>query len=440
MTFRMTAEWRPGTGDDAGSPGAAVDEATLGEIAIEIGPTVLTSAEDRATGSRRKGANLTAYRLAEWLVWNWWRLRWEPTVTPHEGARREGWRAAHDLAGIGGGWLWPNVEIHTDGVRVSLAAKPSRPAPTEPLNYTVEHVSAIPAAAFEEGVDRFVEDVLNRLDGRAFGDTDLHTMWRELAAERADRETSFYRRLEACLGFDPDKAEPRVVERLIADGDALGEGAMAEIAADRPRSASELRREAHGAGFEAVPGDGVRTLASPPEGDRDELAAWRVGVDAARRLRRQEGLGDGPLPDRRLVSLYGVRERALEDTSRTAPTAFALDEGGEDRIVLRSRWSAGRRFELARLLADRLLIGGVEPLRPATRAHTYRQKMQRAFAGEFLCPVDSLVEYLDGDYSNDAREDAAGEFRVSPLAVTTILVDNDMIDRDEMLDRSVLAA
>lgn len=139
----------------------------------------------------------------------------------------------------------------------------------------------------------------------------------------------------------------------------------------------------------------------------------------------------------------GVGRKTCGRSTRTAwrtKHGSAIDEGGEDRIVLRSRWPAGRRFELARLLADRLPIGEVEPLRPATRAHTYRQKMQRAFAGEFLCPVDSLAEYLDGDYSNDAREDAAGEFRVSPLAVTTILVDNDMIDRDEMLDRRVLAA
>ena len=72
------------------------------------------------TGAR--GANLSAHGLAEWLVWNWWRLRWEPT---DETSEREGWKDAHDLAGIGGGWLWPNITIHTDGMHVANFFVPS---------------------------------------------------------------------------------------------------------------------------------------------------------------------------------------------------------------------------------------------------------------------------------------------------------------------------
>ena len=443
VAFRITTEWRREVDDDlAGMPGSAVDEATLSQLSIEVAGDTLTWVQDRVTGDRRKGANLSAHGLAEWLVWNWWRLRWEPT---DETSVREGWRDAHDLAGIGGGWLWPNITIHTDGMHVLLAAKSSQPTRTELLSYTTDLVWSIPAAVFEAGIDHFVRRVLERLDGCSLGDTDLHTTWRELSVERNDPDLSSYRKFEACLGFDPDEAEPETIERLLTDSESLGEAAMTEIAAHHPStgpalSAQDLRREARSAGFDTNPRDGVQKLAEAPRGKRDRMPAWHVGVEAARCLRRQEDLGDGPVSDRRLAALYGIQEPILKGSSRKACIAFALGENGESRTALRANRPTGRRFELARLLADRLLFDEDERLHPATRTYTYRQKMQRAFAGEFLCPIDSLIDYLDGDYSDDAKEDAADRFHVSPLAVTTLLVSNGLIDRREIHERSVLSA
>ena len=433
MTLRVTAEWRRVFDSDVtGLPGSTIDEATLSDISIRVGHKILTSAEERETGTRRNGATLSAHRLAEWLVWHWWRLRWEPTYAD---GLREGWSEAHDLAGIGGGWLWPNIVVHTDGILISFIATPSSPTPTEPLRYTADDVSTMSAAEFEDGVDQFVGEILSHLDIRIPGGTDLHSMWQELKVERRDPVLSSYRKIEACMGFDPDDAEPEAIERLLSDGDALGTSAVAEIAADRPASAADLRKEARSAGFDANPDDGAPRLVEPEQNDPGLVPAWQIGVDAARRLRCREGLGDGPVSDRRLAELYGVEAQAVKRSSRRARLAFALDEGDTSHLALRSGWPTGRRFELARLLADRMLIDDGEPLRPATRSHTYRQKMQRAFAGEFLCPIDSLTDYLNNDYSDETREDAANRFRVSPLAVTTLLVNNGLIGRNGMAYR-----
>ena len=168
-------------------------------------------------------------------------------------------------------------------------------------------------------------------------------------------------------------------------------------------------------------------------------APWRIGTYAARALRRQERLGDGPIADGRLAGLYGVRKQALLDanTSIGGPLAFALGGDGiagtGSRVVLRSKWRVGRRFEVARLLADRALVPDTkERLRPATRAHTYRQKMQRAFAAELLCPFAGLAEFLDDDLSDEAREEAAAEYGVSSLAVTSILANNGLLEQAEI--------
>lgn len=102
--------------------------------------------------------------------------------------------------------------------------------------------------------------------------------------------------------------------------------------------------------------------------------------------------------------------------------------------MLRSNYPSGRRFELARLLGDRIASGLNEHMIPVTRAHTYRQKLQRAFAAELLCPFKALETFLDGDYSEQACEDAAQHFKVSERAVWTLLVNNDRLERNALDD------
>ena len=131
---------------------------------------------------------------------------------------------------------------------------------------------------------------------------------------------------------------------------------------------------------------------------------------------------------------------ALADGNANGEMAFALHDGDRgSRAVLRSTRKTGRRFEVARLLADSLVVPTDDRLRPATGAYTYRQKMQRAFAAELLCPVQSLVGFLEEDFSEDAREEAAERFGVSPLAVTWVLVNHDYLDRAEAGDPEIRA-
>ena len=87
MTLRIATAWCREPGDDITKmPGTVEDESTLSEILIQVEQTTLTHVLDMKTQQVRTGANLSAYRLAEWLIWNWWRLRWEPA---HQNVRRD---------------------------------------------------------------------------------------------------------------------------------------------------------------------------------------------------------------------------------------------------------------------------------------------------------------------------------------------------------------
>ncbi|QEP43501.1 hypothetical protein D5085_10405 [Ectothiorhodospiraceae bacterium BW-2] len=66
----------------------------------------------------------------------------------------------------------------------------------------------------------------------------------------------------------------------------------------------------------------------------------------------------------------------------------------------------------------------------ATRTYTYRQKLQRAFAAELLCPAEQLVNEMRNDYSDENQTSVADTFGVSPLTVKTILTNHGYIERD----------
>src|SRR4029077_20285046 len=86
-----------------------------------------------------------------------------------------------------------------------------------------------------------------------------------------------------------------------------------------------------------------------------EIAAWRIGAGAAKALRTQQHLGLEAISDAGLAEMAGVRTDALESRRPGPNISFALDESFDrSKVVLRSKWKTGRRFELARLLGDRI--------------------------------------------------------------------------------------
>jgi hypothetical protein len=134
-----------------------------------------------------------------------------------------------------------------------------------------------------------------------------------------------------------------------------------------------------------------------------------------------------PVPNDRLAEVIGVDPRALSDQADGADFTYWIDEGpAPERILLRPRRETGRRFDIARLIGDRAISAALSPVRPVTKSYRARQKFQRAFAAEFLCPLDRVLEMTGGDYSEDMR------FNVSEMAVQTMLVNNGYLERETL--------
>ena len=435
MSLAIRPEWlsAPDHGSDA--PELASDEATLAAITISAGDECLSRLSDES-GQERDYVCVSAYQLAHWITRNWWRFLFE--AERHRYSNDPIWLDGHSLASIGEGWLWPRISIAADGDLVVLRSRPSEGDEVEPLAFMSEAEVRVSRSEFAHTAERFVEGVVDRLKTWNVEDSDLDCSWRELNAERSDGEVTQYRELEGSLGYEPDGASPQTVERLYRDRERLGASAMTEVAANgrsgaTPLTAQTLEQEARNSGF-------VSDLGSPSLMNdlADEIGpasepAWSFGEEAAREVRRKAGFGDGPLANRRLSELCGADAAGLTDDTRYDGLAFALCANGKrGRVVLRSRWETGRRFELARLLGDGLLFASDERLHPATKSETFRQRVQRAFAAELLCPYDALRDFLRGDTSAMARDEAARHFHVSSRAVTTILVNKHDLSRDQL--------
>jgi len=64
------------------------------------------------------------------------------------------------------------------------------------------------------------------------------------------------------------------------------------------------------------------------------------------------------------------------------------------------------------MLADHLVAPKADRWLPTTAMHTARQKTQRAFAAELLCPNHELRRFVGGNTSEYRLADAAIHFNV----------------------------
>ena len=414
--------------------GAPEEQATYGTLVIEANGRRLTEGVTN-TNELKDGPWVSGCHIAEWFALNWWRLRWE-TVP---GERRVDWDFAHCLATVGEGYVWPNITISSDGYRTRLASTPTVDRMPGLFRYLGSpQAEWVPHSVLEEGVERFIGLVLERLEAAKIHDTNLHTLWQDVSQAQQSPDDSHFRRIEARLGHDPDQGDATRIAKALQDSERLGWHAVDELAAEAGSrgsllpSAEALHRTSRQVGFDTQPNDAVQLLG--PDGRRwqarraglERRRAWRIGVDAARDLRRQEHLDGETVGNQRLAELGATRRDAIEDTTaHTNDFSFVLRDGPDAQVVLRSKWHTGRRFDLARLIGDRIFADAEpEPLAPATTASTYRQQLQRAFAVELLCPFAALEDMLKGDTSDDACADAGDAFKISPLAVRLQLENN----------------
>ena len=407
------------------------EAATACQLKITCDGEVLTRVEDLRSRSVHQWISVSAYPLALWFADNWWRLLGEPAKSENP---RTDWRLAHELASAGHGYVWPKISMASDGGAVQITARESARADFETIRYIGNVYTQLPLASFEKSIAEFIELVLLRLAQFDLPDTDLHRLWSSVCQERADPRQEFVRRIEARLGYDPELAPEDAIstfERIAAEG---GKGAAEEIAAI---FSGDMRVELRV--FETLAtGPGIRATVPHARIERfgsvGGASPWEVGWSLAHWARETLGLLQPVLEDAKLSEVFAFSDAGVISQPHPAPPALlglAVRARRDDslRLTFRGWRRVSRRFELARFLCESLSAPDEDLWLPSTDAATARQKVQRAFAAEFLMPIQELKQVVGSEPTNEGIENAADLFGVSPLAVRSHLANNNLIAR-----------
>lgn len=425
--FRFSCEWL-----SAGVDGPVFRDTTA-QLALYVGNACLTRNEDIWSKTVRDSVLVSTYPLAMWFASSWWRLNWEPL--PNHGTRPSlDWRMAHEMGAANHGFVWPRVLFASDGEVVNVWAEAAS-TNGQSVNYLagLDGHQGVQISEFQRCIDSFIGAVLSRLRAVGHPDTELASLWGFILEDRADQSATRARRLEAQLGFDPDECPADVMAQALTLQSQTGDSAMAELAPifgkrDEGVALGEITSLSATQGLRGKPQVGPSNL-----GPLGLMAApWQRGVEAARQLRGYLDKTDEPIDNPTLLSLLGLTEDQVENWSapsrRPAAVATPIDHECLN-FVPRKRHPVAKRFEFARFLGDHLreATGSAHWL-ASTDLATSRQKYQRAFAAEFLCPIQSLVAFLEEDFSESALEEAADRFGVSEQTVESLLMNNGYLE------------
>ena len=413
--------------------------ATTADIKIVIGNKVVTRNQNRWSKSTHDDVRLSAYPLALWFASSWWRLRWEsiPTIGP-KFSPNVSWKMAHEMLGAGHGYLWPRILFVSDSESIHVWAV-SNPDSDVPIRYVENAHCIIPIDLFESEVKKFIQAVIARLDAVKITGTHLHDLWSEVKAEINDPALSTFRKHESLLGFEPDEAPEKISLQIQELSEKIGEGVISEIApvcSGTKEIEVTLNALISFANAEGIRGKIDYTL--NVNGFENSTPPWERGWSLARTFRKHVGLNEEPISSKSLSDFIGMSEEsAFAPQTGKHLIGVATRNGDPNKLMFHFRTKelrSSRRFEIARYVCDYLISDKSEKWLPITDTKTVRQKIQRSFAVELLCPLESLVEYLGEDFTEDDIEEAGKYFEVSTRAIKSHLVNNKYLPRDVLSD------
>lgn len=427
---------------------------TTGRLRLQAAGVNLTENEDIFSRTIRKDVLVSAYPLAFWLASNWWRLLYEPL--PLTDPPSIDWRMAHEIPAVNHGFIWPAVQMFSNGPSVELKASACGLGTSQSVRYLngLPGSACLPRTTTEKSLAKFIDTTLARLDAEGLTATDLATLWKEIGDEAQDAESRFYRIIEACLGYDPDEAPSELVQQFLGLKEQAGIETLEEIAPliHSNTSGDEQSQENNfNSLISLLEKRGIigrpRLPALPSIATlRTFMSPWKQAVDAAKNVRSILQARDDRLSTSTLCNLLGVDEAGLSISPSVARLQFSLGvrrPDGQVSFFLRHSRPANMRFELARLIADYVLSSGsTSGWLACNELKTWRQQYQRAFAAELLCPADKLKDFLERKASSqwqckfvddDTIQEIAERYEVTDFTVRRVLYNNKMIPRSNAM-------
>ena len=399
--MRFEVDWQS-TGPNA----APEERATIADLRVFVGDSnACDNLQPRRRG-RKAGAaagvsvrheehvTVSVYPLAEEIALGWWRLF---------GARDERLRLAEGRAG----YALPDVQLAFDGSGFDAVSRPIAYQNPE-VRFTCGNTERLSRAEAESALTDFVEQVRSRLEASRVRDTGLQRRWQRVQASRQDAQESAFCEATGALGLDPYNIRDKDAE-FIANAGALFHGEpLAELlsglrsSGNRPGPSGDdvlawLRSaEARPEGSSCLPGiDDLRGRMAEIRQAAANKMPWWGGYRCARAARRQLNIGMGERL--RVATLAARLDGRAFDVAGSVAGVRAVVEIRDDAMRVHLRRVNSRYRETSELFAFARAIGDAVANPAAERSavndlhDAARQATGRAFAAEFLAPVDEVL-------------------------------------------------
>ncbi len=371
-------------------------------------------------GGKRVQSRLqtSLYLVGDWLSEHFWRMAYEPAKGYDLAESSYDWLRAHCMVSIGRGYCWPHLFFYGDGDSVTAELKNFPKESVIPLHFIEEGSVQISHQEFFTLVLEFLGKIQERLKSQKLSDEGFSLDLKSLIEEWKDIDFHQYRRLEACMGLGIDENPDFVGSVLSLFDESSRLEDVCEIVSDVNLDSSGL----------AQLQDTFQILRDKANCDVSVLKNWdtsgakpsiHTAYQWARILREKLDIDSGAVSEKHFSDLLQLQVgKGLEKLPENA--CFGMGEfqpDGKGSLVLTKKHPSSKRFQLARLIGDFVMSHQDSSLHIAGETYSMRQKMQRAFAAEFLCPAAELESSYDPRNREDFISSKAIEYSVSELVI-----------------------
>lgn len=305
------------------------------------------------------------------------------------------------------GYLMPNLSFRFDGAVFEIQAKQQIYKQPE-VRFWAGPIEVMSREDGEAVLAGFIEAVLDRLDSRGVEETGAHLRWQRVQASRKAAEEALFCEAAGGLGLDPyqiDNEAADFIEKAekLFEREELVDFVAGAVNVQQSRLLGWVQRMLEDRSSQyRVPDleDVVRRTAEKARSN-DTTAPWALGYRRARALRSVLGIDQG----RKFTSFRQIAELLGASVSyNLAPSvdgirALCSRRPDGSQIHLRNHGEsdearAQHLFAMARALGNAACFPEYR-LAPVNDLHNaYRQATGRAFAAEFLAPVDEIRSML----------------------------------------------
>ena len=405
--MRFSTEWI-----EQGPNASAEERATLCRLRLYVSEENACRFFDPSSHSACDHVTVPAVHLAEGLATDWWSI--------FGGRDRE-----HPIRNYRTGFALPDVTLGFDGS--TLEVRGEQFASENPdVRFWQVGSEGLPRDLAESTLAKFIEVVAQRLATVGVPNSEVALRWSRVSRSLDNPDERAFCEAAGALGTDPYG---------ISEGDALfieqaadlfsGEALLEFLAGVGDTARGELLSWVRG--VEAGPReraclpelDGIVGRVAEATACRPAEHGWATGYRAARVFRNAMGIPQTETFD----SLSEIAGRLGSESFACVPGVPGISalvcRGDDIRIHVRQRgpWEWARHAES---FAFARAVGDVVCFRDAQRSvvnslhRAERQAAGRAFAAEFLVPVECVLDMVDSGLD---EEEIAGSFNVSPQVI-----------------------